>query len=212
MFPLFLLRPQRVKRMHGGFSVNWDPRAQLGGAPCNYSAMALDTPNYEVERTIGRVEIRNYEPYLVASTIVRGSLQNAGNGGFGILARYIFGANDSGDGTSTKIAMTSPVLQVPDDEGFVVRFMMPHDFTTDSLPTPKDQRVTIDEVGAQRLAALQYRGRWSKSLHDRNLRELRSALERDGLATEGEPIWARYDPPWKPWFLRTNEVLLAVAD
>ena len=24
----------------------------------------------------------------------------------------------------------------------------------------------------------------------------------------GQNIWARYDPPWKPWFLRRNEVLL----
>jgi len=161
--------------------------------------MALDSPDYQLERTIGSVEVRKYEPYLVASTRVSGSLQGAGNAGFGILARYIFGANDSGDGSSTKIAIT-------------VRFMMPHDFTSESLPTPNDDRVTLEEVGAQRLAALPYRGSWSKGLHDRNLRELRRTLDREGLDTEGEPIWARYDPPWKPWFLRHNEVLLALKD
>ena len=174
--------------------------------------MALDTPQYSVERTLGPVEIRRYEPYLVASTTVKGSLQSAGNAGFGVLARYIFGANDSGDGTSTKIAMTTPVLQVPEEERFVVRFMMPREFTTDSLPAPNDDRVTIEEVGSQRLAALRYPGRWSKSLHDRRLQELRQTLARQQLATTGEPIWARYDPPWKPWFLRHNEVLLAVED
>lgn len=31
-------------------------------------------------------------------------------------------------------------------------------------------------------------------------------------SSEGELIWVRYDPPWKPWFLRHNEVLLALAD
>ncbi|MCP4434560.1 MAG: heme-binding protein [Actinomycetia bacterium] len=174
--------------------------------------MALDSPDYQLERTIGSVEVRKYEPYLVASTRVSGSLQGAGNAGFGILARYIFGANDSGDGSSTKIAMTTPVIQVPDEESFTVRFMMPHDFTSESLPTPNDDRVTLEEVGAQRLAALPYRGSWSKGLHDRNLRELRRTLDREGLDTEGEPIWARYDPPWKPWFLRHNEVLLALKD
>jgi len=25
----------------------------------------------------------------------------------------------------------------------------------------------------------------------------------------GEPIWARYDPPWMPWFQRRDEVLIA---
>jgi len=33
---------------------------------------------------------------------------------------------------------------------------------------------------------------------------------RSGLTTVGEPVWARYDPPWKPWFLRRNEVLLEI--
>jgi hypothetical protein len=28
----------------------------------------------------------------------------------------------------------------------------------------------------------------------------------------GEPIWARYDPPWTPWFRRRNEVLIAVDE
>jgi hypothetical protein len=26
----------------------------------------------------------------------------------------------------------------------------------------------------------------------------------------GEPIWARYDPPWKPWFMRRNEILIPI--
>jgi hypothetical protein len=172
--------------------------------------MAIESPEYTVEQTIGPVEIRRYEPYMVASTRVGGSLQNAGNAGFGILARYIFGSNDSGDGTSEKIAMTSPVLQVPSEDRYEVRFMMPREYTADTLPTPKDHRVSIEEVGAQRLAALSYRGTWSKNLHDRNLRQLRQTLERAGLTTYGDPIWARYDPPWKPWFLRHNEVLLAL--
>ncbi|MGI9578105.1 MAG: SOUL family heme-binding protein [Microthrixaceae bacterium] len=174
--------------------------------------MALDSPQYTVERSIGPVEIRHYEPYMVAATRVGGSQQNAGNAGFGILARYIFGGNDSGDGTSEKIAMTSPVLQVPADDRFEVRFMMPREYTAESLPVPNDDRVKIEEVGAQRLAALAYRGTWSKSLHDRNLRQLRLTVDRANLTTAGDPIWARYDPPWKPWFLRHNEVLLALAD
>jgi hypothetical protein len=94
----------------------------------------------------------------------------------------------------------------------VVRFMMPKEFTPDSLPAPTDDRVTIEEVGPQRLAALAYRGRWSTGLHDHHLRRLRDTLAEAGLATTGEPVWARYDPPWRPWFLRHNEVLLALAD
>ncbi len=36
-------------------------------------------------------------------------------------------------------------------------------------------------------------------------------MERAGLRAVGEPVWARYDPPFKPWFLRTNEILIEVA-
>ncbi len=174
--------------------------------------MALESPGYTVESSLGEVEIRAYEPYLVASTTVRGSLESAGNSGFGILARYIFGGNDSGGGRSTKISMTSPVMQMPVEDGFVVRFMMPREFTAESLPAPSDGRVSIEEIGSQRLAALRYRGTWSRGLHDRHLRELTDTLREAQLSTTGEPIWARYDPPWKPWFLRHNEVLLALED
>ena len=70
----------------------------------------------------------------------------------------------------------------------------------------------VEAVDAQRLAARRYSGRWSQGAHDRHLRELRDTLDEAGLETTGEPIWARYDPPWKPWFLRHNEVLLALDD
>ena len=31
------------------------------------------------------------------------------------------------------------------------------------------------------------------------------------FGSTGEPTWARYDPPWTPWFLRKNEVMLELA-
>jgi hypothetical protein len=87
---------------------------------------------------------------------------------------------------------------------------MPSEYGTDSLPAPSDDRVTFEQVGSQRLAALRYSGRWSQGVHDRHVRDLRDILRQAGLFPVGEPMWARYDPPWKPWFLRRNEVLLAV--
>ncbi len=83
----------------------------------------------------------------------------------------VVGANQVSPGQSTKIAMTSPVTQVPADDRFRVRFVMPTQYTAESLPVPNDPNVTI-----------------------------------------GDPIWARYDPPWKPWFLRRNEVLVELDE
>jgi len=31
-----------------------------------------------------------------------------------------------------------------------------------------------------------------------------------GLAAAGDAVWARYNPPFTPWFLRRNEVLIPV--
>jgi hypothetical protein len=72
--------------------------------------------------------------------------------------------------------------------------------------------VTITEVGPQLLAAIRYSGRWSSDGYEQQLAKLSEALERAAYVMVGEPIWARYDPSWKPWFLRRNEVLIAVED
>jgi hypothetical protein len=66
--------------------------------------MVYESPNYRVVERLGEIEIRRYEPYLVAETLIRGSLQRAGNGGFRLLAGYIFGGNETAGGDSTRIA------------------------------------------------------------------------------------------------------------
>ena len=174
--------------------------------------MAYESPNYQVEERTGEIELRRYEPYLVAETLVEGPLERAGNGGFRVLAGYIFGGNKTAGGDSTKIAMTTPVIQDRVGDQFRVRFMMPNGYTGDSLPTPNDPRVTITEVGPQRLAAIRYRGRWTRDGYERHLQKLYDALEQTDHTAVGEPIWARYDPPWTPWFQRRNEVLVALDD
>ena len=172
--------------------------------------MPYESPAYEVEQRIGDVEIRRYEPYVVAETVVDGPLERAGNRGFRVLAGYIFGANEASSGTSTKIAMTTPVTQDRVTDGYRLRFMMPSAYDVASLPRPTDARVQIQPIGPQRLGAVRYSGRWSGGAYERHLARLEEALRSNGFTPVGEPIWARYDPPWKPWFLRRNEVLVAV--
>ncbi len=172
--------------------------------------MPYESPSYEVESRLDDVELRRYEPYVVAETTVDAPLERAGNGGFRVLAGYIFGGNRTEDGGSTKIAMTTPVTQDRVADGYRLRFMMPADLEPDDLPTPTDDRVRIDRVDARVLAALRYGGSWSRSGYERHLARLQDTLSAHGYRAVGEPIWARYDPPWKPWFLRRNEVLTEV--
>jgi hypothetical protein len=179
--------------------------------------MAYESPAYRVLSKRGRVEIREYEPYLAAETVVEGSIESAGNRGFRRLAGFIFGGNtttgpDGDPAGSTKIAMTTPVTQQPAGDRYRIQFMMPSDYTLESLPEPTDPGVEIRVVDARRVAAVRYSGRWSASSYERHLRELRDAIADAGLDAVGGPVWARYDPPWKPWFLRRNEILIEVDE
>ena len=146
----------------------------------------------------------------------------AGNEGFRRLAGYIFGKNRGerritmtapvAQSPGTRIAMTSPVTEAEGAAGgFVVQFTMPGSFTLATLPEPLDPRVMLREEPARRVAVWTYSGTWSEERYEAQLTRFRAALAREGLAVTGEPTWARYDPPWTPWFLRTNEIWLVMA-
>ncbi len=182
-------------------------------------AMAIDEPSFTVVRSAEAFEVRRYEPYLVAETIVSTTAGEAGNQGFRILAGYIFGGNKGARKfemtapvaqSPAKIAMTAPVAQSASAAGYAIQFAMPREWTLQSLPEPNDARVTLREVPARTVAVIRYSGTSSQGLYDENLKRLKDALEQDGTKWRGEPMWARYNPPWTPWFLRRNEIWLEV--
>lgn len=109
---------------------------------------------------------------------------------------------------ATQIAMTAPVSQMAGATGYVIQFAMPREWTLETLPEPLNARVTLREMPARELAVINYSGTWSQERYEEQLKKLRDAMAQAGLAAHGEPVWARYDPPWKPWFLRRNEIWL----
>lgn len=164
---------------------------------------------YEVLEMYPGFELRRYPEHLVAETDVTGPFGVAGNLAFPRLARYIGGHNRS----SRKVAMTAPVVQEQDPRSgvFVVGFVMPADLAPDDVPEPADSAVRTRLVPAQTAAALRFSGRWSRSAYDARTEELLALLAQAGLTAVGRPRYARYDPPWTPWFLRRNEVVIPVA-
>ena len=194
----------------------------LGALP---PAQAIEQPRDRVEQVLApeSIEVRRYEPYIVAEVVVPGPAEQAGNQGFSYLGGYIFGRN-KGDRKiamtapvvqtpqPVKIAMTAPVAQTPLEGGqsFAVQFMMPSSFTMETLPEPLDPRVSLKPVAPQRVVAITYSGTWSQANYDEHLAKLRSAAQSAGLKTEGEPVYARYNGPWVPWFIRKNEIWLTV--
>ena len=185
--------------------LNWGP------------AMAIEEPGYTVVRTDDSFEVRHYEPNVVAQTVVNAPADEAGNQGFRILAGYIFGQNKGERKiemtapvaqTPTKIAMTAPVSQSATSSGYVIQFVMPREWKVETLPEPIDSRVTLRAIPAGTIAVRSYSGTWSQTRYEEHLKTLQEALAQAGLRWHGYPSWARYDPPWKPWFWRRNEIWL----
>jgi hypothetical protein len=183
--------------------------------------MAIEEPKYELIEQDGAFELRDYAPYLVAETRVDAGFEDAGNIAFQRLFRYISGSNTAEakiamtapvtQSKGEKIAMTAPVTQVASGAGYAVAFVVPAKYTLESVPRPLDPAIRIREVPRQRVAAWRYSGRWTTASYRDNETKLRQALASRGLEAVGEPVLARYDPPFMPWFLRRNEVLIPVA-
>ena len=183
--------------------------------------MAIEEAAYSVVERDGAVEIRDYAPRIVAETVVAGDFERAGNEAFGRLFRYISGGNRSRhkvamtapvsqEPAGEKIAMTAPVGQQPAHDSWVVSFTMPASYTLETLPEPEDPQVTLRQIPARRMAALRYSGLWTESSYLRHKMKLESWVRSRGLRIAGDPLWARYNSPFAPWFLRRNEILIPV--
>ena len=179
---------------------------------------------YDVVQSFDEFEVRHYPEHLLAEVVVTGPFDEAGNRAFRYLFAYISGENVSRsrvamtapvvqDAASTRIAMTAPVVQQPAggaEGSFRVAFVLPADLTADTAPRPTSPQVRLRTVPESRVAVTRYRGRWSQEGYTKHLQELRAAIAAAGLTPVGEPRFARFDPPFKPAFLRRNEVLIDV--
>lgn len=186
------------------------------------NVMAVEEAKYKVVREEDGFELREYESHILAETTVDGEFEGAANEAFSRLFKYISGNNKQQqkvamtspvgqEPSSQKIAMTSPVGQQKQDGKWLVSFMMPASFPLKTTPEPKDPNVAIREVPPRLIAALRYSGFWSEKSYLHNLAKLQDWMANNRLTALGEPIWARYNPPITPWFLRRNEILLPVA-
>lgn len=194
---------------------------------------------YELLRRYADFELRRYPAHTVAEVEVSASFDRAGNAAFRHLFNYISGGNTARQSLamtapvvqesaarrppSQKVAMTAPVLQSgPLDAGaadaraggegaYLIAFVLPEGMTEESAPVPADPRVRIRTVPASTAAVLRFSGRGSGAAFAKRGHELREAMAAAGLQPAGPPRFARFDPPFKPFFLRRNEVVQDVA-
>ena len=202
----------------------------MSGLGCTMFGIRGHYPDYAyavLERE-GRFEIRQYEPAIVARTKTTGAYRESGNRGFGVLAGYIFGGNTAREeiamtspvlqeraggarkAKGEKIAMTMPVLQEDTADGWTMSFVMPAEYTMETLPHPNDSRVELEEVPGRTIAAYRYSGLVQAGDLEAYAPRLREWSHDLGYRAVGDPMFARYDPPWTMPFLRRNEVMVEV--
>ena len=185
-------------------------------------AMAIEEPAYEVLLETKHYEIRRYQPYIVAEVDVDADFKRAGNSAFRVLAGYIFGDNEpqqkmqmtapveSREGV--RMNMTAPVTSQPGDgDGpFTYAFVMERKYTMETLPKPTNPDIRLVQRPARVMAVHRYSGGWSEGRYEEHERILLDALAIDRIETTGAPVFARYNAPFTPWFLRRNEVMIEV--
>jgi len=183
------------------------------------SSHATEEPEFQVVRQLGKVEVRQYAAYAVAEVTVAGPADDAGSQAFPILAGYIFGKNKGERkfamtapvtqvAVPMKLEMTAPVTQSATPDGFVVQFVLPKGVTLASAPEPLDARVQLRDVMPAQVAVIRFSGFWSASNYEEHLATLQAAVRAADLAWTGEPVYARYNAPLTPWFMRRNEIWL----
>ena len=180
----------------------------------------VNEPKYKLISSEGNVEVREYSPILVAQVLVIGERKSAISAGFKILANYIFGNNEGRKNISMtapviqqegeKISMTAPVIQqeLNDNLHWNVRFVMPFEYTIETLPHPKNNQVKIIPIPSKRYAVIRFSGLARQSVLQKNLDVLLQYIGSKKLHGTGKPIYAFYNPPWTLPFLRRNEVMV----
>jgi len=203
---------------------------------CIGNIMAIEEPKFEVVLTDGIFEIRNYAPYIVAETWVEGDMDEASSKGFRLIADYIFGNNQAVISASSekitltepakvvtqsaKIAMTAPVTIEPQmnsmsmetSKQWLVKFIMPSQYTLTTIPKPKNSAVNLREVSSKQYAVLKYSGFNFQSRVQTKTQEVLDWAAKKNLQVIGQPQLSRYDPPWTLPLLRRNEIMIEISN
>jgi len=190
------------------------------------AAMATEEPKYSVLEKSAPFELRSYAPMILAEVQVEGDLDEASSQGFRLIAAYIFGQNQ----VSEKIAMTSPVaveeqppksakiamtapVNIEGNAGqWTVSFVMPSEYSMETLPKPLNAKVQLRQIPAVRRAVITFSGFYNSQKVAEKTMELEGWMKTKNLQAAGTPKFARYNPPWTLPFLRRNEIMIDVRD
>ena len=171
--------------------------------------MAVEQRPFDVLSKHGKIEIRQYHRIVVAEVAVKGSRRTAASAAFRILFKFISGNNEF----NQKISMTAPVAQVlGEDKLWRVSFFMPANITYDNVPKPLSEEIEIKQYPKSKVAVIRFSGSGSQDNLDKHEKRLKDFVVKRNVTVDSNPIYAFYNPPYIPWFLRRNEVMYVLLD
>ena len=180
----------------------------------------VEKPDYKVIQSEQNIEIRQYEPMIIAEVEVDGKREDAIGDGFRLLADYIFGNNTVQQVISMtapvqqkenqKIAMTAPVQQQSTGKSWRMSFVMPSKYSMDSLPKPNNDRVRLKEILTTKFVVVDFSGTNSNENIAEHEKQLLNYIEANKLKITGSPKYAFYNAPWTLPFMRRNEVMIEI--
>ena len=182
----------------------------------------VEKPKYIVNFTEVDIESRSYDSMIVAEVLIKNSREESISQGFRVLADYIFGNNVSAEKIpmtspvieqkSEKIPMTAPVKQQIKDNIWSIQFIMPAQYSMDSLPKPNNNTVKIKLIPPAEYVVIKFNGKNENKniqIHEDKLKEF---IEKKDLEVKGKPIYAFYNPPWTIPILRRNEIMIEIKN
>lgn len=187
---------------------------------------------YETVERLAGAELRRYPRSVLVETTA-----DDPETAFRRLFRYLSGANEGGE----DVAMTAPVatrggaaaatapVRALRDEGATVSltapvrtdrrgdaatmaFFLPATYTPESAPVPTDPSVRLVVEPERTVAGRRFSWFATDRRVAREERRLLDALAASGIEPQDEPVLLRYDDPWTPPFVGTNEVAVPVVD
>jgi effector-binding domain-containing protein len=183
-----------------------------------------ETLGYDILNQDGDIELRQYGSYILAQVEASSDMKGATYSGFMKLFNYISGNNtnkakilmtipvtEEQVSASEKIPMTAPVTtERSSNDLYMISFVMPSNYSMETLPEPNDKSITFRQVPPHRAAVIKFSGRMKEELADKKIEELKQWLRDNHLEPRSNFIMAQFNPPWIPGFMRHNEIMVEI--
>jgi DNA gyrase inhibitor GyrI len=179
----------------------------LAVAAFRTSRAAYESAPYQIVRSDGKFEVRDYP----ALTVIETPMARAGtsvDGSFMRLFRFITGQNEAKE----KIPMTTPVFMSGNGSQETMSFVLPATLRAEQTPKPLDGSVKVRVLPAGRYAVLRFSGARSSKIEFESFDQLKVWMGAQGLSVSSSAVFAYFDPPWTPGFMRRNEVMLRIEN